>query len=71
MSRLMDRAKKEQLKAAKITKEKNASKNLSKEKKTDYKKKLVSAQPKKVSLKYLRKIGDTTYYINKPSKVVT
>ena len=67
----MDRFKKEQLKAAKITKEKNASKTLSKKKKADYKKKLVSAQPKKVALQCLMKIGDRSYYINKPSKVAT
>ena len=71
MSRLMDRVKKEQLKAAKIQKVKNASQTLSKKKKADYKKKLVNAQPKKVALQYLRKIGDKKYYINRPSKVVT
>jgi hypothetical protein len=70
MSRLMDRVKKEQLKAAKITKEKDASKNLSKKKKADCRKQLVNAQPKKVALKYLRKMGDKTYYSTKPSKVV-
>ena len=71
MSRLMNRVKKEQLKAAKIQKAKNASKTLSKKKKADYKEKLVSAQPKNVALQYLRKFGDKKYYIDRPSKVVT
>ena len=66
----MNRVNKEQLKAASITNEKDASKNLSKQKTADYTKTLVNTQPNKVALKYLWKFGDKTYYSTEPSKVV-